>query len=68
MKVRISIIDSATTTASAIKTMISSNGIGYIIPSTLQSCEGWGVVGENKTTEGVDTHSVEDGKSVLSTE
>ena len=42
--------------------------IGYIIPSLLQSCGGEGVVGENKTTEGVDTHSVEDGKGVLSTE
>ena len=68
MKVRISISDSATTIASAIKTMIISNEIGYIIPSLLQSCEGWGVVGANKTTEDVDTHSVEDGKSVLSTE
>ena len=67
MKVRISIIDSATTIASAIKTMISSNEIGYIIP-LLQSCGGGGVVGENKTTEGVDTHSVEDEKCVLSTE
>ena len=42
--------------------------IGYIIPSLLQSCAGRGVVGENKTTDGLDTHSVEDGKSVLSTE
>ena len=68
MKVRNSNTDSTTTAASAIKIMIISNEIGYIIPSLLQSCEGWDVVGENKTTDGVDTHSVEDGKSVLSTE
>ena len=68
MKVRNNTIDSTTTAASAIKIMIISNEIGYIIPSLLQSCEGWGVVGANKTTEGVDTHSIEDGKSVLSTE
>ena len=68
MKVRNSNTDSTTTVASAINIMIISNEIGYIIPSMLKSCEGWGVVGENKTTEGVDTHSIEDGKSVLSTE
>ena len=68
MKVRISTIDSATTIASAIKILIISNDIGYIIPSLLQSCAGRGVVGENKTAEDVDTNSVEDGKSVLSTE
>ena len=67
MKVRISTIDSATTITSAIKILIISNDIGYIIPSLLQSCAGRGVVGEN-TTEGVDTNSVEDRKTVLSTE
>ena len=69
MKARVSNMDSATTAASAIKIIIIiSNEIGHIIPFLLQSCGGGGVVGENKTTEGVDTHSVEDGKSVLSTE
>ena len=48
--------------------MITSYETDYIIPSLLPSCAGRGVVGENKTTEDVDTHSVEDGKTVLSIE